>query len=272
MKKTLLLVIFLSALYSARASDTLTIRQVFNFNVGDTFDYRKYIESVDYGFHTTTYKRKVLLQKTYSTNNDTIFTLYSISPGNITQLDTITNLDSFAVLKVPNQDTFCQYFYSFDTSTYSGYTSNTSNESCFENAIYYRFTDGLGITLKDLRWIGQSGVGTNYDIEELIYYSNGVKIIGSPYAVIGIRETIASNSLISIYPTPASDVLHLLFSGMSRHSTRLILSNLIGQEVYSSPITDTETTHDISKLPSGIYTWRIMSDDAILKTGKVVKK
>jgi hypothetical protein len=51
----------------------------------------------------------------------------------------------------------------------------------------------------------------------------------------------------------------------------LTLTDLLGQEVYSSGISAKETTHDISELPVGIYTWRINTNGGIIKTGKVVK-
>ena len=39
MKQTLLLFILLSTLFSAHAADTLTVRQIYDFEVGDTFVY-----------------------------------------------------------------------------------------------------------------------------------------------------------------------------------------------------------------------------------------
>jgi hypothetical protein len=50
------------------------------------------------------------------------------------------------------------------------------------------------------------------------------------------------------------------------------MTDILGQEVYSLPVTQSETTHDISKLSAGMYTWRVVADNNIIKTGKVVKE
>lgn len=88
----------------------------------------------------------------------------------------------------------------------------------------------------------------------------------------GINENLERQTTIYLYPNPTSDHLHLSFPGAQLCSAHLTLTDLLGQTVYSSAITDPETTHDISSLPSGIYTWRIVSDNTILKTGKLVKQ
>jgi hypothetical protein len=76
---------------------------------------------------------------------------------------------------------------------------------------------------------------------------------------------------ISLYPNPATAELHLSLPEMITDKAYLKLTDLLGQEVYSSGISAKETTHDISKLPAGIYTWRINTNGGIIKTGKVVK-
>jgi hypothetical protein len=66
-------------------------------------------------------------------------------------------------------------------------------------------------------------------------------------------------------------------------NARFIITDILGQDIYSSPVAQNETTHDISKLSAGIYTWRVVSpqtpkgglntsDVEIIKTGKVVKE
>ena len=103
MKSMLLSFFVLLSLSQLRASDTLTIRQVFNFNVGDTFDYRLTQFNQCVGFSTTAYVRKIVIQKSYSIAQDTIYYQYNLPLGNgspffyVSQFDTITNLDSFAI-------------------------------------------------------------------------------------------------------------------------------------------------------------------------------
>jgi hypothetical protein len=75
-----------------------------------------------------------------------------------------------------------------------------------------------------------------------------------------------------LYPNPASDQLYMSFADASQYNVQLILSDILGQTVYSSPISTSETTHDISNLSAGIYTWRLVQNNAIIKTGKIVKQ
>jgi hypothetical protein len=85
-----------------------------------------------------------------------------------------------------------------------------------------------------------------------------------------INESSEAKS-ISIYPSPSNSILSISISDLNK-PFNISLFNLLGQEMYSSTISETETTHDISSLPSGIYTWRIVSDNTIVKTGKIVKE
>ena len=88
----------------------------------------------------------------------------------------------------------------------------------------------------------------------------------------GISSRVSSNPEICLYPNPTSDQLHLSYSDAGAYNAQFIMTDILGQEVYSSPVTQSETTHDISKLSAGMYTWRVVADNNIIKTGKVVKE
>jgi len=93
---------------------------------------------------------------------------------------------------------------------------------------------------------------------------------------------IPNTSSIHLYPNPTSDQLHLSIISMNSSAYQLILTDILGQEVYSSSIAQSETTHDISGLSSGIYTWRISpqtpegglntNSNGSITTGKVIKE
>jgi hypothetical protein len=86
----------------------------------------------------------------------------------------------------------------------------------------------------------------------------------------GIHDPIGSH--INLYPNPANNEFHLSCPDAGKYNSQINITDLLGQIIYSSPITDTETTHDISYLSSGLYTWRIISDNATIKTGKIIKQ
>jgi len=272
MKKIILTLFILLTVSQIKASDTLTVRQVFNFNVGDTFDY-KVTHEVDAGpasQYSVSYYRYIITDKISASASDTL--IY------------------FRQLKYPAIKNDTLILLALDSSIYtetkilnSGYyfsTGHDSNNLIFNNTefihtdggTYQTFTESLGLTYSRRSW-GNPTETTGYDDTLLIYYSNGTTHIGTPYynQPTAINEVI-KNSSINLYPNPTSDILHLSFSATTPNNTQLILTDILGQQVYSSPITQSETTHDISKLSKGIYTWRIVENNTILKTGKPIKE
>lgn len=85
--------------------------------------------------------------------------------------------------------------------------------------------------------------------------------------------TIVNNKVeIHLYPNPTTDQIHLSISEMNGLNYQLILTDILGQEVYSSSVTQSETIHDITNLPQGIYTWRLSGNNNIIKASKLVKQ
>jgi len=97
MPRNIFLVIALLLALNAKAIDTLTVRQVYSFNVGDTMDYEIWdyvsisIGTGVYGYQQIDFERRIVSSKTYSITGDTLFISFNQSDS----LDlTITNLDS----------------------------------------------------------------------------------------------------------------------------------------------------------------------------------
>ena len=109
-----------------------------------------------------------------------------------------------------------------------------------------------------------------------IYQSNNPyyhpDILQGQCAVLTGTSNINSINSKYLYPNPTSDQLHLSISDFNGSNYQLILIDILGQEVYYSPVKESETTHDISRLASGIYTWRLITDNTIISTGKLIKE
>lgn len=195
-----LLVITACFLYGITYSaiDTLTYAQIYNFNVGDTFDYRINVDDVNTGFSYINYSRKVVTEKTYSINSDTLYIKYAATNGAVLNTDTITNMNEQAVYSVidSSYEANCSRMEQYDITTYPGYTSNELIYSCFESGSRYRFTEGLGRTQYCRSAIGNNGSGCNCYSEEMVYYSNGVTRVGTPYTVLN------GSSLVRFTPLP----------------------------------------------------------------------
>ena len=100
MKKILLLLVILPLIFSAKASDTLTVRQAFDFNIGDTLDYEShilaryfpaYLNYEGYGYY-----RMVVTGKSYSTDSLTLTYLYNIQSAANATMDSqvLSHLDT----------------------------------------------------------------------------------------------------------------------------------------------------------------------------------
>jgi hypothetical protein len=118
-----------------------------------------------------------------------------------------------------------------------------------------------------------SGYYTNTSETILIYFSDGYRRFGTPYYdYLSVTNTSPDKVNISLYPNPTADLLHLSITSAGLTNTELIITDILGQEIYSLSVAQSETTHDISRLASGIYTWRVVQNNSIIKTGKVVKQ
>jgi hypothetical protein len=267
MKKILLFVFVFLSISTIKASDTLTVRQVYNFNVGDTFDYEHNITNYDLGIFNTQYNRLVISQKVVSPGLDTI-----IYNGNWV----ITNLDSIAIYQIDTlyRDTNWMTQTNFlDTTTFvfPGEVSNDISSGFGEGGYSFTVTLGWGETFHETDGIDNSGMNFNTETVKLIYFSDGTRRFGRPYyQVDGIASV--STSDIRLFPTPAMSHIHLSFPNISLYNAQLILTDILGQQVYTSPVSQTESTHDISGLSPGLYIWTILANDHSLKTGKVIKE
>ncbi len=72
----------------------------------------------------------------------------------------------------------------------------------------------------------------------------------------------------SVYPNPTSDVVMVKYSNKI---TEVSILNLLGQTVLNKKLNTTETTIDLSNLPSATYLVKVVSERKI-KMVKVIKR
>lgn len=281
MKRILIVTVFMLFMSLIKATDTLTVREVFNFEVGDTFDYIS--TSFDLVYHPsgnpfdTTYNRYVITGKNTSAGSDTItYNRVRMYPSLLA--DTIilyhaNNIDSslFCVncsikIGISNWD-----------SIYNSNFPDTWPQGIGEFR-YKKIEQGLGKTVS--RYLFKVPDQTNNNqitlikatYDSLIYWKKGQKSGGNPYYkfVTGIND-IPEDSFVSLYSNPTTDQLHISIPSYLTHSN-LQITDLFGSTVYSSPIDENNTTISIAHLAAGIYTWHMISNNGIAKTGKIVKQ
>src|ERR1035437_176055 len=84
----------------------------------------------------------------------------------------------------------------------------------------------------------------------------------------GIDELPVINSFVKAYPNPASSTLTIsqTNSQFPLLNSQLLISNILGKEVYSQPINNSkELTIDISKLNNGVYFYQIIIPNELRK-------
>lgn len=86
-------------------------------------------------------------------------------------------------------------------------------------------------------------------------------------STVGIKDVSKSNT-VNIYPNPSNGIYNL--SGLDENS-KISVYDAIGQIIYTSIITKSKETVNISLLPNGIYMIQIKSENNII-TKKVIKK
>ena len=81
---------------------------------------------------------------------------------------------------------------------------------------------------------------------------------------------------VDVYPNPTKDLLNVVADFAERGQAQLAVKNLLGQSLYTSPLTvgaaRVEHTVDVSHLPSGVYIIDIEMDGRHMTKRFVVGK
>lgn len=80
-------------------------------------------------------------------------------------------------------------------------------------------------------------------------------------STIGINELTEKLNNISIYPNPSKNQL-TIDSDIYNSEMKIEIYNTLGQEVYSTTLTNSKTTIDISQLSSNVYLMKLISDSS----------
>lgn len=89
-------------------------------------------------------------------------------------------------------------------------------------------------------------------------------------STIGITDP-EWNKIISVYPNPAENILHVDLNGLENAFEKWVISNMLGQEIKSNTITGSYFQLNISSLVPGLYFIRLEGNEGIL-TRKFIKQ
>jgi type IX secretion system substrate protein len=100
--------------------------------------------------------------------------------------------------------------------------------------------------------------------------STSMSNIFNPVFTTGINEADELNN-VSIFPNPANSVLNIKFNSAKNYE--VIVSNVLGEEIYHQPISNsTQTTINISQLSNGVYFYQLKNDKETMQGKFIVEK
>jgi hypothetical protein len=288
--KLFLLPFFLLLAFQSKAiNDTLTRAQVYNFNVGDTFDYKnENIGQNGYPYidlDQISYYRTVITAKFYSQNQDTLFYARKVLgfPSNYLHYDSITK-DTLVIVDLQMPAIFYDYvtyYYVHDTTsrlidsiinveTFNSRIVNKAFISAFENGETAVYAEGLGAIY--INQGGGDGAGDfQNDITTLIYYSQAGETWGTPASIaVGIKNVTEQQPTITLFPTINTGQFKIKIANGNSANYQLTVYDLTGREVERATLTNGVSNIEMNNPAKGMYLWSVVSEGAVLQAGKLV--
>jgi hypothetical protein len=99
-------------------------------------------------------------------------------------------------------------------------------------------------------------------------------MIPSSCAAVDIPSHNASNKnqVVTIYPNPFSTSATIMINDASQfNKAELRVNNVLGEEVLYTTVTKQLTTLEVSNFYSGIYFYKVISNDKTIQSGKILK-
>ncbi len=88
----------------------------------------------------------------------------------------------------------------------------------------------------------------------------------------GIHSNSIDNQSVLVYPNPANELLNIDCGTLNDKNAKLKIINNLGQEVFQSRITNSQSKFNIEELSKGIYFVQIESETKIIVRSKFVKQ
>ncbi|MDR1112173.1 MAG: T9SS type A sorting domain-containing protein [Bacteroidales bacterium] len=89
---------------------------------------------------------------------------------------------------------------------------------------------------------------------------------------VGIATTKTTDNNITAYPNPATDKVTIKYSLNKNAPARLVLKNLMGQTLYTVPLSagSDKVSIDVSQYASGIYFYSLLIGERVISTKKLL--
>jgi len=113
--------------------------------------------------------------------------------------------------------------------------------------------------------------GTGYSSGETEDYTVNI-LTGQPTGIVGGQ---GEQARFSVFPNPASEILHASFSTREEGYVQLVLFNMLGERVgeykRQCVLGDNQVSLDIRSLPAGVYTCELRTSSSMHQVAKLLK-
>lgn len=110
-----------------------------------------------------------------------------------------------------------------------------------------------------LCWVKQDSI--------LIYSDNN-----SYCAILAVDDQI-DNSIVSVYPNPVVDDIHVSYSSdVLTDDARFYLYDITGKEIFNVSLHKNITAMSAAGLQSGLYVWQVANNKGLVKQGKLLRE
>jgi hypothetical protein len=259
-----LIIVFCTLGISATAQKLLTNRQIYNFDVGDAFEYQLAVSlgAFDGVFHHLLY---TVLDKRVSKGNDTIFYTMKIRgyyrpdsahiyAGTDTAILTYTNLDFAGQIPAYVHTKMDSFSWTIDTfnhrpeNKYSYISPNPNSIKAEFHRVGNAWVEGLG---KVSAYIGDDGSGGTDS--ELVYYKKGNEVYGTSYFT-GIESRGSESTGITMFPNPVRTGETLSITAIGSNYKTLKIMDMTGRILYSYMGNGMDIKITGAALSTGVYT------------------
>lgn len=249
--------------YGQLEAQTLTVREVFDYEVGDEFHIRSSSHSAP-----PVVDRFTVIEKRFSKSKDTVFYSianngYTYDPWNVVaRIDTqklfYTNLSS-PIFNVQLKDWEKELKLDRDSMVLDTITTPDSTLcSTSKNAFHARtrefehqrgYAKGLGFIYD--RSFGINGIVDGYG-RYMLYYKKGNETCGKPDLKNSIPK-IQPELEIDVFPNPASETLYIAFDGNFNEPVNIDVLTMNGEILMTTSLLTPTTQLSIENLATGTY-------------------
>lgn len=274
------IVLQFTCLHTANSQDISAISEIYNYDIGDEFQYRESTINMVHLEGYITYSNIEILDKYYSLNQDTLY--YSRSCYDTTyyvydDISTWCFLNYIDTISISNLDSLIRFgdidtVYT-DPSLYNGRKINSWSPSKkiiqFDSTLNEKYIEGCGGPCLLQAWNSQYGDPIVHKIE-LIYYLKGGEQWGDPFFV-NTANLILEDDSYSIFPNPVNSFINFQFPGQNKPSSAIAaIYNISGKVIKRFKLNHTNRL-DLSDLKPGVYILVVTTNDRIIRE-KIIKE